>query len=102
MNKRLSQITSIMLALTLTFGSFTSGQAKSDPAAPAAGGTVNLAYFYKPPTNSDAASIASNFNTVILTGGDESFRNQLVSKGLNTTVAQYYGSIGIQNPGNCT
>jgi hypothetical protein len=102
MNKRISRITSIMMALTLTFGSFTSGKAKSDPTALAAGGTVNLAFFYKPPTNSDAATVASNFNTIILTGGDESFRNQLVSKGLTTTVTQYYGTIGIQNPGNCT
>ena len=102
MNKRIGRITSIILALTLTFGIFIPGQALSKPAALMAGGTVNLAFFYKPPTNSDAVTVASNFNTIILTAGDESFRGQLAANGLTSTVNQYFGAIGIQNPGSCT
>jgi len=93
---------SVLLAFALTFGSFTSGQARTASAPLMSDKPINLAFFYKPPTNSDAATVVSNFNTVILTGGDESFRNQLTSRGFSSTVTQYYGAIGIQDPGNCT
>ena len=93
---------SVVLTFALTFGSFTSGQARTESAPLMSDKPINLAFFYKPPTNSDAATVVSNFNTVILTGGDESFRNQLTSKGFSSTITQYYGAIGIQDPGNCT
>jgi len=63
---------------------------------------INLAHFYKPPSNSDAATMASNFNTIVLTGGDESFRDQLSADGFGSAVPQYFRSDGIQDPGNCT
>ncbi len=81
MNKRLGRITSIIIALALTFGFFTSGQAKSKDAALMSAGIVNLAFFYKPPTNSDAATVANNFSSIVLTGGDEAFRDQLKANG---------------------
>jgi hypothetical protein len=93
---------SVLLAFALTFGSFTSGQARTESDPLMSDKTINLAFFYKPPTNSDAATVVRNFSTVILTGGDESFRNQLTSKGFSSTITQYYGAIGIQDPGNCT
>ena len=102
MNKRIYRITSLIMAFTLTFGIFTSGRAESKSDTIMPGGTVNLAYFYKPPSNTDAVTVAGNFDTIILTGGDESFRNQLVANGLTSTVTQYFGAIGIQNPGSCT
>ena len=102
MNKTIYRITGIIMALSLTFGIFNSGRAKSMSGALMSGGIVNLAFFYKPPSNSDAATVAGNFDAVILTGGDESFRDQLVAKGFNSTIIQYFGAIGIQDPGSCT
>src|SRR5215208_1647000 len=102
MNTKTIRIMSTLLALTLIFRSFTSVQARTESAPLMADKTINLAFFYKPPTNSDAAAVVSNFNTVILSGGDESFRNQLTSKGFSSTITQYYGAIGIQDPGSCT
>jgi hypothetical protein len=64
--------------------------------------TVNLAYFYKPPSNSDAATLTSYFSNVVLTGGDESFRDQLIANGFASSIPQYYRSEGIQDPGSCT
>ncbi len=102
MNKTIYRIMSVIMALALTLGVFSSGQAKSKSGALMSGGVVNLAFFYKPPTNSDALTVASNYDTVILTGGDESFRDQLTANGFNSTITQYFGAIGIQNPGSCT
>jgi hypothetical protein len=64
--------------------------------------TVNLAFFYKPPSNSSAATVAANFNSVILTGGDETFRNNLSANGFASTIPQYFRFEGIQDPGSCT
>lgn len=102
MNKAVYRITSLVIALTLTFGIFTSGRAQPKTVDLATGATVNLAYFYKPPSNSDAATVASNFKTVILTGNDESFRDQLTANGFNSTIFEYFVSTGIQDPGSCT
>jgi hypothetical protein len=64
--------------------------------------TINLAFFYKPPSNSNAATVSANFNSVILTGGDETFRNSLAANGFTSTIPQYFRSEGIQDPGSCT
>ena len=102
MNKTTLRSASLILAIVLLLGIFTPGRATSQSAALMPNQTVNLAFFYKPPSNSDAATVASNFSNVILTGGDETFRDQLLANGFNSTIPQYYRSDGIQDPGSCT
>ena len=102
MNKTLLRGASLILAIVLALGVFTSGRATSQYAEIMPNKLVNLAHFYKPPSNSDAASVAGNFSNVVLTGGDESFRDQLLAQGFNSTIPQYYRSEGIQDPGSCT
>ena len=102
MNKQRVRIMSVILALALAWGAFTPVQAAPRPGSFMSRTTVNLAYFYKPPTNSDAATVANNFHAVILTGSDEAFRDQLIARGFNNTVLEYFGAVGIQNPGSCT
>ena len=102
MNKTLLSCASLILAFVLAFGQFTDGRATSQNAALMPDKIVNLAFFYKPPSNSDAAGIVSNFSNVVLTGGDESFRDQLIASGFASTIPQYYRSEGIQDPGSCT
>ena len=102
MNRYPVRLTSMVLALSLALGVFTPGQAKPESADLMTAGTVNLAYFYKPPSNSTAATVASTFDFVILSATDEPFRNELISNGYNNTILQYFGSVGIQDPGSCT
>jgi hypothetical protein len=64
MNKRALRSASIVIAIALALGVFTPGQATSQNAALMANETVNLAFFYKPPSNSDAVTVANNFNSV--------------------------------------
>jgi hypothetical protein len=102
MNKTLLRSASMILAFVLALGHFISGRATSQNAALMPDKTVNLAFFYKPPSNSDAATTAGNFSNVVLTGGDETFRDQLISNGFASAIPQYYRSEGIQDPGSCT
>ena len=102
MNKRVVRITSTIIALVLTFSVFTPGRATANLGTFMSEKTVNLAYFYKPPSNSDAATVSNNFNAVILSGKDETFRDELKAKGYGNTILQYFGAIGIQDPGGCT
>jgi hypothetical protein len=102
MNKTVLRCASLILAFVLAFGHFTDGRATPQNAALMPDRVLNLAFFYKPPSNSDAAGIADNFSNVVLTGGDESFRDQLNAKGFSSTIPRYYRSEGIQDPGNCT
>jgi hypothetical protein len=102
MNKTLLRSASLILAFVLALGHFTSGRATSQNAALMPNTIVNLAFFYRPPSNGDAATVASYFNNVVLTGGDENFRDQLISNGFASVIPQYYRSEGIQDPGGCT
>ena len=92
----------MILALTLALSVFTSGQAKPESTELMSAGIVNLAHFYKPPSNSTATAVAGTFDFLILSAMDEPFRNQLISNGYNNTILQYFGSVGIQDPGSCT
>lgn len=102
MNKTILRSASMILAVVLTFSIFVSGRATTQSSALMPDKLVNLAFFYKPPSNSDAATVATNFSNVVLTGGDETFRDQLVAAGFTSTIPQYYRSDGIQDPGSCT
>jgi hypothetical protein len=102
MSKHLSRLTSVILAFSLALGVFTPGEAKPESAGLMPSSTVNLAHFYKPPSNSTAETLASNYDFIILSGTDEPFRNELIAKGYGNTILQYFGFIGVQDPGSCT
>ncbi|MGZ9165724.1 MAG: putative glycoside hydrolase [Anaerolineales bacterium] len=102
MNKSIVRIMSALLALTLTLGSIIPGQAKSQPELVMSEGLVNLAHFYKPPSNTDSPTLASKFRFVLLTGGDEVFRDKVLSNGFGSIIPQYFTFLGIQDPGSCT
>jgi hypothetical protein len=102
MNKKIVRIMSVLLTVSLTIGSFTPGQAKTQPASVMSERLINLAHFYKPPSNSDAPTLASRFGFVLLTGGDEVFRDKVIANGFSSTIPQYFMFLGIQDPGSCT
>ena len=102
MNTRIARTVSVILALTLIAGSFTLAQAKGQSAPVMSERLVNLAHFYKPPSNVDAPTLANKFGFVLLTGGDEVFRDKVTANGFSSTIPQYFMFLGIQDPGNCT
>lgn len=101
MSKTILRSASLMLAIVLTLGNFISGGATSQNLALMPERTVNLAFFYKPPTNSDAATLAG-FGSIVLTAGDETFRDQLIANGYGSTIPQYLRAEAIMDPGTCT
>ncbi len=101
MNKVILRSASLMLAIVLTLGNSISGRATSRHMTLMPDRTINLAFFYKPPTNSDATTVAS-FGSIVLTAGDEAFRDQLIDNGYNSTIPQYLRAEAIMDPGNCT
>jgi hypothetical protein len=102
MNKTFLRSASLILAFVLAMGHSTVGRATSQMPALMPNKIVNLAYFYKPPANADAATVAANFGAVVLTAGDEAFRDQLAADGFASSIPQYFRSDAIQDPGDCT
>ena len=102
MNTRIARTMSILLALTLIAGSFTPARAAEQSASLMSERLINLAHFYKPPSNSDAPTLATKFGFVLLTGGDEVFRDKVIANGFSSTIPQYFMFLGIQDPGSCT
>jgi hypothetical protein len=100
MNKRIARIMSVILTLALTVARFTPAQAKEQSASIMSEGVINLAHFYKPPSNADAPTLASKFRFVLLTGGDETFRDKVLASGFPSTIPQYFMFLGIQDPGS--
>lgn len=64
--------------------------------------TVQLAWFYKPPTNRDLASLARSFSWFTLTHLDEPTRDALRARGVTQPFWQYVRFDAIHNPGTCT
>jgi len=101
MSKTLFRLATITAILLTVMGSHTTAQAASSPVL----GTskiINLAYFYKPPEDSDAPTLAHNFSTFILTRADEAFRDQLIASGVQAPILQYVRLEAIMDPGSCT
>lgn len=65
------------------------------------GDVVNLAWFYKPPSDGDVEKLANHYNTFILTKKDEETRDALFSNGVTRDILQYYRFDAIMNPGAC-
>ena len=102
MKQTMNRVVSVVIALVLTLSIHSKGQASSTHNAVMPENVVNIAFFYKPPNNSDALTVSQNFNTVILTRLDESFRDQLVANGFKSTIPQYLRFEAIMDPGDCT
>jgi len=101
MSKTIFRLTTIIAIIITVMGSHTIAQAASSPVL-GTSKVVNLAFFYKPPEDSDASTLAQNFSTFILTRADESFRDQLIANGVNVPILQYVRIEAIMDPGSCT
>jgi hypothetical protein len=64
--------------------------------------TQQLAFFYKPPYDNNADTLAQHFDNYILTKMDEPFRDILKSKGVTCPFLQYIRVDAIMDPGSCT
>ena len=100
MSKLLYRSTILIVTLALALSGVSSANASS--AEVAANSMVSLAYFYNPPTNIDVGTLAQNFNTFVLTHGDEGWRDQLIANGIQTPILQYLSFEVIMDPGSCT
>jgi putative glycosyl hydrolase-like family 15 (GHL15) protein len=100
MNKVLFLVVSTIALFVLAFSSAIPGQAATQQAIMPSG-PINIAHFFKPP-NMDPATAARNFNMIVLTNGDHTYRDQLAASGFSSTIPEYFRSDGIQDPGSCT
>jgi hypothetical protein len=101
MKTTLYRIATLVAIIMIVLGTHTNAQAAASPAL-VTDKVVNLAYFYKPPEDSDAATLAKNYNTYILTRADEPFRDQLIASGVQAPILQYVSFDDIMDPGSCT
>ena len=62
---------------------------------------IRLAWFYKPPQDSQFDMVAQNFDFFILTHKDENARDQLRIKGIDSPFSQYLLFLVINDPGDC-
>ncbi len=63
--------------------------------------TIQLMWFSKPPTNGDIATLATNFDLIILTQNDEEALAELRQLGYTRGVPQYFRLDAIKDPGSC-
>jgi hypothetical protein len=62
---------------------------------------IQLAWFYKPPSDGDLNSLAANYSAFILTRMDEKERDRLRTMGDEVPIYQYLLFGEIQDPGGC-
>jgi hypothetical protein len=101
MKSTIFKIAALITVITIILGTHTNAQAANAPVL-VTDQYINLAYFYKPPVDSDASTLAKNFSTYILTRADEAFRDQLIASGVNAPILQYVRIEAIMDPGSCT
>src|SRR5512133_2084869 len=101
--KNLYRLASLLVVISLLISTRLVVHA-SGPAAPsqAAASYPNLAWFYKPPADGNVTLIAQNFSTFIMTRGNETVRDQLISLGAQPPIMEYLRFEAIMNPGSCT
>jgi len=63
---------------------------------------VQLAWFYKPPSNDLLNVLSEGFDFFILTHKDEEIRDELRSLGVDGAIPQYLLLTEIRDPGDCT
>lgn len=64
--------------------------------------TVQIAWFYKAPTDGDLAVLAAYFDVFVLTHKDETARDTLRAMGVTAPFLQYFSFDAIRDPGTCT
>ncbi len=101
MKKTIYRLATLATIIIMVMGTYTNARAAATPAL-VTDRIVNIAYFYKPPTNSDATTLAKNFSTYILTRADETFRDQLIANGVQSPILQYVRFEAIMDPGSCS
>ncbi len=72
------------------------------PLLPGGNQSVQLAWFYKPPTNGDMQSLQHYFDSFVLTAQDEQHRETLRAGGVSTPFLQYVRFDAIHDPASCT
>ncbi len=65
------------------------------------GKTVQLAWFYRPPSDGNLSIIAETFDTFVLTKQDYDERDTLKSMGVTAPILQYLHFENIHDPGGC-
>lgn len=60
------------------------------------------AWFYKPAVDATTTTLATYFINYVLTNGDETYREDLIAKGITSPFLQYVRFDAIQDPGSCT
>ena len=68
---------------------------------PADADFIQIAWFYKPPSEEYYSLVSNKFDVFILTNHDEFERDQMRTAGLNAPVYQYLLLAEIQDPGSC-
>jgi len=101
MKSTLFRLTALIAIIMTIPSTYTTAHASNAPAL-ITNQVVNLIYFYKPPENANASTLAQNFSTYILTRADEPFRDQLIANGVNSPILQYVRIEAIMDPGSCT
>jgi hypothetical protein len=69
---------------------------------PAGTDFIQIAWFYKPPSEEYYSLVSNKFDVFILTNHDEAERDQMRLAGLDKPVYQYLLLAEIQDPGSCT
>ncbi len=68
---------------------------------PHSGTIIRLAWFYKPPDETQLDLVVKQSDFFILTHKDESARSQLKAKGVTVPISQYLLFLVINDPGDC-
>jgi hypothetical protein len=71
------------------------------PFAFAPDGRVHLVWFYKPPAQGNIGTLASAYQSFILTRNDEPARDSLIAHGVRAPILRYLLLNAIQNPDSC-
>lgn len=97
------KIFSLLMALSVALSSPLVVHASANPTNPTLPNPTKLAWFYKPPADGNVTLIAQSFNTYIMTKGNETTRDQLISQGVQATAfLEYMRFEAIMDPGSCT
>lgn len=99
--KRRDGMARIGLAVLVILISVSSISTLTAPRTSAAGGrSVKQAFFYVPPTDgTSTGTLAERSNLIILTQGQEGYRNQVRSQGFAGDVLQYIVAAEVEGPG---
>jgi hypothetical protein len=80
---------------------FSNATLPSETPAPYSGPVIRLAWFYKPPDDTETELVARKMDFFILTHKDEQSVSQLKSLGVKTPIAEYLLFMVINDPGDC-